>query len=391
MKKVTLISLFVVLLSLVFVLFLNYKLTPNTDHVQNQHKAPIVEKTKIEAAEPTPPTQEPEEVITNASLMAVGDILIHARVYNQASTGPQQYDFTPMLENVKPFLEMADLTIANQETMIGGTELGLSTYPQFNSPYEIGTALKDSGVDLVTLANNHTLDRGEKAIMNALDHWDAINMEYTGSYRSEEDRSDLRIIEKNNIEFSFLSYTYGTNGIPVPESKPHLVNLIDADRIKTEVDKAKQRSDVVVLSLHFGNEYERLPNEQQKYLANEAASAGADIIIGHHPHVLQPPEWIERPDGKKTFVIYSLGNFLSGQVGNYKDIGGIVQLNVEKVVKGDEESITVEEPAFLPTYMDRKYIVYPMYQLQDKQKLYTEIKQHMSQWMPELKFIETTP
>ncbi len=388
MKKVTLISLFVVLLSFVFVFLLTYTFSPENQTVVDPKESPKVENTKIEATKPNPPA-EPETVTTSATLRAVGDILIHARVYNKALTGPQQYDFTPMLENVKPFLDGADITIANQETMIGGTEIGLSTYPQFNSPVEIGTALKEAGVDLVTIANNHTLDRGEKAIMNALDHWDAINMAYTGSYRSEEDRSEIRILEKNGIEFSFLCYTYGTNGIPVPESKPYLVNLIDADLIKTEVEKAKQQSDVVVLSLHFGTEYERLPNEQQKYLAHEAASAGADIIIGHHPHVLQPPEWIERPDGKRTFVIYSLGNFLSGQKWDYKDIGGIVEIGVTKVVKGEEETITIEKPAFLPTYVDRNYIVHPMYQLKDKQKEYEETKQHMSRWIPELEFIET--
>ncbi|MCF6138514.1 CapA family protein [Pseudalkalibacillus berkeleyi] len=388
MKKVSIISFFVVITSLIFVLFINDQMLPNSEFTNETQPSPKAENNQTEKTEP-PPIKEPKEVTTYASLMAVGDILIHARVYNVAAIGSQQYDFKPMLENVKPFLEKGDITIANQETMIGGSALGVSTYPRFNSPYEVGNALKDAGVDLVTIANNHTLDRGEKAIMNALDHWDSIGMAYTGSYRSEEDRSDLRLLEKNGIEFSFLSYTYGTNGIPVPESKPYLVNLIDADQIKTEVEKAKKLSDVVVLSLHFGNEYERLPNEQQKFLANEAASAGADIIIGHHPHVLQPPEWITWPDGKKTFVIYSLGNFLSGQRGNYKDIGGIVKIGVQKVVKGEQETITVQDPAFLPTWVDRSYLIHPMYQLKDKQNHYNEIKQHMSQWMPEIEFIES--
>ncbi|WP_261130478.1 CapA family protein [Bacillus sp. Marseille-Q3570] len=383
MKKVTVISLFVVSFALLFMFFLNSEF-----FLKAETEAPSRAEQQTETAEQNVPEPEPEEITTTASLMAVGDILIHDYVYNQAKTSEGRYDFTAMFKLVKPYLESADITIANQETMIGGSEIGVSTYPRFNSPFEIGTTLKESGVDLVTIANNHTLDRGEDAILNALDHWDEIGMEYTGSYRSEEDRTNLRLIERNDITFSFLSYTYGTNGIPVPESKPHLVNLIDIDLIKSEIEEAKRISDVVVLSLHFGNEYERLPNEQQKLLANEAAAAGADIIIGHHPHVLQPAAWIDNPDGSRTFVTYSLGNFLSGQRRDYKDIGGIVQINVKKVMKGDEVEISLEEPAFLPTWVDRQYTIQPMFQLLDHQQTYKEIKQHMSQWIPDMKFIE---
>ncbi|WP_408007468.1 CapA family protein [Pseudalkalibacillus sp. A8] len=386
MKKVTAISLFVVSFSLFFVLLLN--LGPFSETATKKNGAQRGESTHAEATEPNVPEAEPEEIITTASLMAVGDILIHDYVYNQAATGNGKYDFNPMFRLVKPYLESADITMANQETMIGGTEIGVSTYPSFNSPYEIGTTLKNSGVDLVTIANNHTLDRGEKAIMNALDHWDRIDMAYTGAYRSEDDQADIRLIERNDINFTFLSYTYGTNGIPVPESKPYLVNLIDIDLIKSEVKEAKRVSDVVVLSLHFGNEYERMPNEQQKLLASEAAEAGADIIIGHHPHVLQPAEWIENADGSRTFVVYSLGNFLSGQRRDYKDIGGIVQVTAKKVVKGDEVAVSLEDPAFLPTWVDRQYTIQPMFQLTEQQQTYNEIKQHMSQWIPDMQFIE---
>ncbi len=386
MKKVTAISLIVVSFSVLVVLLLSLDFFSETETETNG--AMKSRSTHAEVPEPNVPEAEPEEITTTASLMAVGDILIHDYVYNQAAIGNGKYDFTPMFRLVKPYLESADLTMANQETMIGGTEIGVSTYPSFNSPFEVGTTLKESGVDLVTIANNHTLDRGEKAIMNALDHWDEIDMAYTGAYRSEVDRADIRLIERNDIHFSFLSYTYGTNGIPVPESKPYLVNLIDIDLIKSEIEEAKRLSDVVVLSLHFGNEYERMPNEQQKLLASEAADAGADIIIGHHPHVLQPAEWIENTDGSRTFVVYSLGNFLSGQRRDYKDIGGIIQIMAKKVVKGDEVTVSLEEPAFIPTWVDRQYTIQPMFKLADQQQVYNEVKQHMSQWIPDMQFIE---
>ena len=140
----------------------------------------------------------PEPVTSKASIAAVGDVLIHQSIYRDAQTG-DSYDFDKMFTHVKPYLKAPDITLANQESMIGGVELGLSTYPQFNSPHEVGDALKRSGIDIVSIANNHTLDRGEKAIMNALDHWDKIDMPYVGAYRSEDDEKTIRTIEKNGI------------------------------------------------------------------------------------------------------------------------------------------------------------------------------------------------
>jgi poly-gamma-glutamate capsule biosynthesis protein CapA/YwtB (metallophosphatase superfamily) len=358
-----------------------------------QEKSPISEANENDLPQeqtiPSDPEKEiaEEETISTATLTAVGDILIHSTVYEKAYIGDGKYDFTGMFELVKPYLSKSDIAMANQETMIGGTEIGVSTYPSFNSPYEVGDALQDSGVDLVTIANNHTLDRGETAILNALNHWDELGIPYTGAYRSEDDSIDIRTITENDITFSFLSYTYGTNGIPVPEGKEYLVNLIELERIKAEIQDAKELSDVIVVSLHFGNEYQRLPSEEQKELATEVANAGADIIIGHHPHVLQPVEWIEREDGKKTFVAYSLGNFISGQRWDYKDIGGILQLTVEKVTKGDNVDITIENPGFIPTFVIyQNFKITPMETLQDQQSVYEEIKSHMNQWVPELAF-----
>src|SRR5690554_1185358 len=180
------------------------------------------------------------------------------------------------------------------------------------------------------MANNHTLYVGELWILIAIDYYDSTGIVYTGAYQSFEDQENIRLIEKNNIVFSFLAYTYGTNGIPVPIGKDYLVNLIEENRIIEDINKAKEISDVVVLSLHFGNEYEPFPNARQKELAQMFTDAGANIIFGHHPHVLQPMEWVETENGNKSFVAYSLGNFISGQQGIEREIGGILQLEVEK-------------------------------------------------------------
>ncbi|WP_019414019.1 CapA family protein [Paenisporosarcina sp. TG20] len=336
-------------------------------------------------------------VITSVKLVAIGDILLHQAVYNDAATAEGTYDFSSMFLKVKPFLESADIAVANQETMIGGTELGLSSYPLFNSPYEIGDALKEVGIDIVTIANNHTLDKGEKGIINATNYWDSIGMPYTGSFKSEKDRGIIRTVIKNGISFSFLSYSYGTNGLPVPLDKPYLINLIDLPLIKQDVENAKKISDVVVVSMHWGNEYETLPNQTQIDLANELSSMGVDIIIGHHPHVLQPIDWIERTDGSRTFVMYSLGNFLSAQEGLERLLGGIGGVEITKIAYPEKTVIKLGNPSFMPTFGFYEnwsnFEVIPMVQLNETyllnyQKHYEEIQSHMQHYIEELTILE---
>ncbi|WP_068676163.1 CapA family protein [Oceanobacillus sp. Castelsardo] len=343
-------------------------------------------------------TLQPKEYTEEITISSIGDILIHSPVYQDAK-GKNGYDFVPMFDKVRPYLEDSTITVANQETMIGGEEIGLSSYPSFNSPQEVGDALKEIGVDVVTIANNHTLDRGEKAIQRAIEHWETIDMMYTGSYKDERDRENLRVYKtEEGVSVAFLSYTYGTNGIPIPEGKDFLVNIINKEQIGNEIELAKNKADVVILSLHFGNEYERYPNDTQKDLVQFAADQGVHAVIGHHPHVLQPMEWVTGKDGNKVLVAYSLGNFLSNQQGLYKRIGGILQFTILKKTKGDHVNIEVHAPKFIPTYVTftpdwTDYQVVPMYQLTDNQLKdsngqYKAIKSHMSQWLPELQFPE---
>ena len=323
---------------------------------------------------------------SSLTLAAIGDILIHDRVYEKAVEG-DHYNFKPMLASVQKQLQNADITFANQETVIGGTSIGLSTYPAFNSPTEVGDALKASGVDIVSMANNHTLDRGEKAIQNAIKHWNKIDMLYTGSYSSTEDHSKIRTIERNGITVGFLAYTYGTNGLRPPVGKSFLVNYIDKKVISTDIKAAKKLADVVVVSVHFGTEYERYPNNDQLSLTSYIAESGADLILGHHPHVLQPLEWIETKDKRKVLVAYSLGNFLSGQRGDYKDIGGILKLKIVKEQFRGNSTIAITSPSFTPTFVDQNYHVNPLSEV--KPELLNEMNHHMNQWIPELKVPKT--
>lgn len=327
--------------------------------------------------------------IDKVTLSAVGDILIHSTVYKSAelATG---YDFNPIFTDIKPYMQSADITVANSESIVGGAEIGVSTYPSFNSPYEIGAALKNAGVDVVSLANNHTLDRGIVAIQNAINNWNNLNIIHSGAYLSEQEKNRISILTANNIRFSFLSYTYGTNGIPTPQGKEFLVNRINKEEIRQELVRAKAESDVVVLSLHFGDEYQTLPNSFQIELAHFAAENGADIILGHHPHVLQPPEWIETSNGHKSFVVYSLGNFLSGQNKLPRQIGAILHIDVEKTTTADKTVIDLKNPGFTTTFVENEnYKKFKIVTLESyDSKLNEKTKKHLSTWIENLNFVE---
>ncbi|MGR3764403.1 CapA family protein [Rossellomorea sp. NS-SX7] len=306
---------------------------------------------------------------STASIAAIGDILLHNTVYNDAKSG-SRYDFLPMFAPVKDLLSQPDFLIANQESTPGGTEMGLSSYPLFNSPKEIVKSLQDVGVDAVTTANNHSLDQGEEGLLSAIDYYEEISMPYVGAFKSPEDKQKIRTFNVNGIKFALLSYTYGTNGIPVPDGKDYLVNLLDEQKMMAEIKKARTMDiDLVVMSLHWGNEYQRFPTDEQQRLAKALTESGADIIFGHHPHVLQPIQTYKTSDGRDAVVIYSLGNFLSGQRDDFKDIGGIAEVQIEKQRNPAGSVITYPSIEFHPTFVaENNYKNYRIYPLDFAQK-----------------------
>ena len=324
--------------------------------------------------------------VDTITLGAIGDILIHDSVYNDAKTDAG-YDFTPMFRDVKSILQKPDLLLANQETILGGTEIGLSSYPLFNSPQEVGDALVDAGIDIVSTANNHSLDKGERGIIASLDYLDKISLPHVGTYRSKQEQETLQILTKNSFKIAYLSYSYGTNGIPIPKGKSYLVNIIDKLAIQEEIQRAKKEADIIVMGIHWGNEYQRYPVTEQKELAKFLVNEGVDIIFGHHPHVLQPMEWIETDNGRKSLVVYSLGNFLSGQNKNDKDIGGMATVDVTKTIDHEGIQIKLSNPDFHSTYVSkvngtRNYRIIPLqnagsFGLIDAEKKYQEIQNHL--------------
>ncbi|PAD37691.1 CapA family protein [Terribacillus sp. 7520-G] len=335
--------------------------------------------------------KEQPAIPSSISITAIGDVLLHSSIYTEAKKG-SGYDFDPMFQDIKPYLGESTLTVANQESIMGGEALGLSSYPTFNSPDEIGDTLKDVGVDVVTMANNHTLDQGAAGVKHATAQYEKIGMAYTGAYANKVDSEKLTI-EKTaeGISAAFLSYTYGTNGIPVPKGEDHLVNLIDKQQIKEDIQKAKQEADAVIVSLHFGTEYEDDPSDEQRELAQYAADQGATAVLGCHPHVLQPVDWLTGKDGNKTLVIYSLGNFIAAQDGMDRRIGGVFQFDIEK----DGNEVTAGSPRMLLTYLSftdwHHYRIEPMHQLPELKGIYEEKKKHMARLAPDLTFIEEDP
>lgn len=334
---------------------------------------------------------QPEEIIETpiiedykVSLFAVGDTLIHDAVYYDAETneiGPDGYpiyDFKPMFTEIAPLAQQHDLAFYNQETIIGGKNLGLSNYPRFNSPDEIGLNMLEIGFNIVNLATNHVMDKDLEGLRYSTKFWETQekekNIYTTGSYTTQEKRDNIKIAEKNGITYAVLAYTYGTNGLPVPEGYEYMVNVWTVygdenyeaykEQVKKDIQSVRDKVDVLIVSMHWGNEYVYEPSWYQEDAAKFLSEQGVDIIIGTHPHVIEPVEYVGN-----TLVIYSLGNFVSAQEDEDTRVGMMVSLDINKHVEGDTKTITINniKADLTWTYHQgyRKFKVIPFYNLND--------------------------
>ncbi len=313
---------------------------------------------KEEIKEVKPKKTIKKEETSKLSLIMVGDALIHSAVYNNGLNNDGTYDFTKMLTKVKPIVKSYDLAFYNQESILGGKEIGLSTYPRFNSPYEVGDAFLDAGFNLVSLANNHALDRGEEALNNSLNYWQSKEAYTAGSYSSFENRDNIKIATKNNISYALLAYTTVTNGLTRPNGKEYYLNVYDEEQVKQDILKVRDKVDLLMVSMHFGTEYTFKQTLEQEQIANFLASLGVDIIIGHHPHVVEPITFINN-----TLVIYSLGNFISGQDTINRLTGVMVGIDVKK----ENNKISLDNLRAILTYTKKNngYEVIPYHDLTD--------------------------
>lgn len=336
-KKDKVLRIFIVLIILIIGIYFGYnKLLNNHNNISSDSKVNVDDNNHS----------------TSISLIMAGDNLINDKLYNAAKKGDGSYDFKSMYSYIKGIVKNYDLAYYNQETILGGSEIGVSSYPAFNSPYEVGDATIDTGFNLVSLATNHTLDRGEKAIINSLNYWNnKSNVLTSGSYLSNNDRNKINIKEVNNITYTMLNYTYGTNGIKVPEGKEYLVNIWpctgnnpDNDTkyqeykevVKEDILRVRDKVDLLIVAMHFGVEYTHVPTNYQIDMAEFLSSLGVDIIIGTHPHVIMPITYIN-----DTLVIYSLGNFLSAQDTNNDyntTVGLLSSIKITKNIDKDNNS-----------------------------------------------------
>ncbi len=306
------------------------RLSSETGSEQGQTSSSDSGNPNSESEASTPqPTPTPAPDIRTVNMVSIGNIFPHSPQIEQAYIGDGKYDFTPSLEFMKERLQQADLVVADLETSQAGPDItyggykGYTGYPLFNSPLELSVALKDAGVDLMTLANNHALDRGYEGLMNTIDNLRNLEIKTFGAYKSQEERDDILIENYDGINIAFIGYTYSTNGNPIPEGKEYCLNFRfyfqEYSALITDIKTARDRgADIVAVFAHWGEEHHSEPNPQYlRQVASDAAQAGADLIIGGHPKYTQPIEWFfnENEDGSEraSMAIYSQGNFLSNQ------------------------------------------------------------------------------
>ncbi|MBX2894605.1 MAG: CapA family protein [Cyclobacteriaceae bacterium] len=275
---------------------------------------------------------------TRLSFVFVGDIMQHdsniAAAYDPVS---KRYDYSTCFEYVAPIIRTADLAIGNLELTLAGSPY--KGYPQFSAPDALAIELKRIGFDVLVTANNHSVDRRKKGVERTIRVLDSLGILHTGTFVDSTARASTYplIIEKKGFRLSLLNYTYGTNGIPV--TRPNIVNLIDTVQLKLDMAQARtQKTDAIIVFMHWGDEYQPLPNSTQKKLAKILFREGARLVIGAHPHVVQPMEWNKERD---QLIVYSLGNFISGQRPRYRDGGALLWVDLQKVVQDTIANTTI--------------------------------------------------
>lgn len=308
------------------------------------------------------------------TISVVGDLMCHSPQFEYAKVGKDSFDFTTVYRKVQKYLSSSDFTFGNLETVTAGKENGGYTgYPFFNTPASYITVLRDFGFDLLVTANNHSLDRSEKGILKTIDEINSRNLKYVGTYKSQRDRDSIRIFNIKGIKIAILAYSYGTNGNPIPKGKSYLINLIDYDLIQKDISKARSNgAELVLVHFHFGEEYKREPVQFQKEVVNKTIELGADIIIGGHPHVLQPVNFYKTKNVKldSGFVAYSMGNFFSNQQKRYTDAGMILTIKIKKDFT--KNNIEITEVNYIPTWVfkgstsnGKEYVIMPSTNIPD--------------------------
>ena len=291
--------------------------------------------------------------------IAAGDSIIHAVIIEDAR---ERGGFTDMYAPVRNIIKSADISLINVETPIAGEQFEYAGYPRFNTPKENGYALAEL-FNIINIANNHMLDCGEAGYANHIEFWESQDVLLIGGFKRTQDFENVRVYAKNGVSIAFLSYTYGTNGISLPEGSEMLVPVIDERVIERQIKQARPLADLLFVVMHWGEEDEHEPSKYQRGLARLMADSGADLIIGMHPHVLQEISWLARAGGGRALVAYSLGNFISAQLSAHNLLGGLLELDI---VKKDGQA-RLENARIIPvvTHYDSRRKGLRVYRLED--------------------------
>jgi len=296
------------------------------------------------------------------TLLAVGDNLIHSTVIREGRLANGGYDFNCLYQYISPYISAADIAYVNHESPMSNN-IPATGYPKFNTPQENGDALRAAGFDIVNLANNHAMDSGTDALLDTIAYWQQFPEIALIGVADSEAAAQIKVTEHDGFSIAWLSYTYGSNyWIP----NDWLVSKYDADAAKADIAAAKELADIVIVSMHWGTEYQTKEGARQREQAQYLADLGADLIIGHHPHVIQPAEWLTGADGNQTYCIYSLGNFISSQHIDETMLGGMLSVTFE----ADGDDVRIAEAGLIPivTHYERGLYGYRTYLLKD----YTE-------------------
>ena len=319
-------------------------------------KKPFVDKGMI-VLDDRPKSQNifnPQDSFAEVTLSFVGDLMCHMPQVNNAKTDSIRYNFNPSFEWVKSYLEQSDITIGNLELTCAGSDKGYSGYPSFNAPDEYISSLKESGFDYLVTANNHSMDKGEGGLLRTIEVIKKNQLGYAGTFLSQRDHDSCRVINVKGVKIALLNYTYGTNGAYPDSKRKYMLNVIDSFDLHHDITAVKNIGvDFIAVFFHFGVEYGAEPNETQKKAVRWARQAGAQIVVGAHPHVIGPCRWLV-PDidhVDTTFVAWSLGNFLSNQNSRFTDAGMILTLRLKK--NFTKNKVFFGTADYLPTWVYR--------------------------------------
>lgn len=295
------------------------------------------------ASKEAEPEIVPADVAAEITIRMVGDILLHDRVSQYAKQEDGAYWYDGIFDNLEEEIEEADLAIVNQEVIIAGEEFGVSGYPCFNAPFEMGDALVEAGFDVVCHGTNHALDQGKDGLLSCIDFWKTEYPEIAvlGINETAEKQDEIYIFEQDGIRVAVLNYTYGTNGIPLPADMPYAVDLLEKEQVVAHIEKAEMLADFTIVCPHWGTEYVLEETKAQRQWAEVFLEHGVDLVLGTHPHVIEPIELMrDEATGHEMLVYYSLGNFVnwtssSGQGIANRMVGGMADVTIGPDEDGD--------------------------------------------------------